>query len=272
MYRAPVKCMSSSCPCLIDACAWCWNFLTFCLFLLFISFAIYVHFSWIWLRILYRCATGEAWQDIMTACYVNKPCDPLTGKIGDECGSKLSYVYFTSFVFLSTFLVSDFSKEVQWINELRILKVLFVQLHRCSTCSSQLSWTISIISLKIRVFWVLIIWTNSYVLGQNMIHRQGSVFHTVCLSKTTVCIWMFQWHDSSQRNVRNAKEYSAACGFRQKLPVSLSLQGTLAFAIQSYLIPVACCWAVCNSTGVFGIQKIRNLLKLLNSSNVKLKR
>uniref|UniRef100_A0A915KBH1 Ion transport domain-containing protein n=1 Tax=Romanomermis culicivorax TaxID=13658 RepID=A0A915KBH1_ROMCU len=57
------------------------------------------------LILLFRCATGEAWQDIMMACGAEKPCDPLSRKAGDECGSKFSYAYFTSFVFLSTFLM-----------------------------------------------------------------------------------------------------------------------------------------------------------------------
>ena len=61
--------------------------------------------------LLFRCATGEAWQDIMMACIGGKPCaktavtlDPATLK-PQTCGTNMSYFYFTSFVFLSSFLM-----------------------------------------------------------------------------------------------------------------------------------------------------------------------
>uniref|UniRef100_A0A1I7WZN3 Ion_trans domain-containing protein n=1 Tax=Heterorhabditis bacteriophora TaxID=37862 RepID=A0A1I7WZN3_HETBA len=47
----------------------------------------------------FRCATGEGWQDIMMACGAQKDCAR-----GQTCGSNVSYAYFTSFVFLSSFL------------------------------------------------------------------------------------------------------------------------------------------------------------------------
>lgn len=52
-----------------------------------------------------RCATGEGWQDIMTECLPKKLCEPLSGKSGDDCGSHVAVPFFTSFVFLSSFLV-----------------------------------------------------------------------------------------------------------------------------------------------------------------------
>ncbi|CAJ0582996.1 unnamed protein product, partial [Mesorhabditis spiculigera] len=74
------------------------------------------------LILLFRCATGEGWQDIMMACTAGKNCakfidfDPILNKTvgmlsnepsakGAVCGTQGSYAYFTSFVFLSTFLM-----------------------------------------------------------------------------------------------------------------------------------------------------------------------
>ncbi|PAV69811.1 hypothetical protein WR25_26057 [Diploscapter pachys] len=62
------------------------------------------------LILLFRCATGEGWQDIMMACSGGKEC-ALAGSYvynrdkGNACGNDLSYIYFTSFVFLSSFLM-----------------------------------------------------------------------------------------------------------------------------------------------------------------------
>ncbi|KAJ8883093.1 hypothetical protein PR048_014932 [Dryococelus australis] len=50
------------------------------------------------------CATGEAWPNIMLACVANQPCDPLSNKKGNECGSNLAYAYFVSFIFFCSFL------------------------------------------------------------------------------------------------------------------------------------------------------------------------
>uniref|UniRef100_A0A158Q5I2 Voltage-dependent calcium channel type A subunit alpha-1 n=1 Tax=Dracunculus medinensis TaxID=318479 RepID=A0A158Q5I2_DRAME len=62
------------------------------------------------LILLFRCATGEAWQDIMMACTAGKYCaKPNTFDMnltkGPTCGTQMSYAYFTSFVFLSSFLM-----------------------------------------------------------------------------------------------------------------------------------------------------------------------
>ncbi|CAH8488523.1 unnamed protein product [Schistosoma rodhaini] len=58
------------------------------------------------LLVLFRCATGESWQDIMMACREGQKCS----KDSDEtevngCGSKLAYAYFISFHAISAFLV-----------------------------------------------------------------------------------------------------------------------------------------------------------------------
>merc|ERR1719266_617989 len=67
------------------------------------------------LLVLFRCATGEAWPNIMLACAEGRPCDPgslkrnmTTGELlepGKVCGNKLTYVFFVSFVFLCSFLM-----------------------------------------------------------------------------------------------------------------------------------------------------------------------
>eukprot|EP01135_Chromosphaera_perkinsii_P012281 Nk52_evm18s2630 gene=Nk52_evmTU18s2630 len=60
------------------------------------------------LLLLFRAATGEAWQDIMAACMVdttdNPPCDP-NAPGGSTCGSLLAIPYWISFVVVCTFLV-----------------------------------------------------------------------------------------------------------------------------------------------------------------------
>ncbi|CAB3400469.1 unnamed protein product [Caenorhabditis bovis] len=60
--------------------------------------------------LLFRCATGEGWQDIMMASVQGKDCaragsDEINMEKGQTCGSNVSYAYFTSFVFLSSFLM-----------------------------------------------------------------------------------------------------------------------------------------------------------------------
>ena len=47
------------------------------------------------------CATGENWQSIMLSC-AEKKCQPS----GNSCGSNITYLYFSSFYVLSSFLVS----------------------------------------------------------------------------------------------------------------------------------------------------------------------
>ena len=62
-----------------------------------------------------RCATGEAWPEIMLAGIGGRPCDPksygrnsTTGELlmpDQSCGSDVSYVYFVSFIFLCSFIM-----------------------------------------------------------------------------------------------------------------------------------------------------------------------
>merc|ERR1719427_2473079 len=65
-------------------------------------------FGWAML-ILFRSATGEAWQEIMLSC-INHPdvrCDENSDDSGKEggCGSNFAYIYFISFFIICAFLV-----------------------------------------------------------------------------------------------------------------------------------------------------------------------
>ncbi|XP_066490681.1 voltage-dependent L-type calcium channel subunit alpha-1C isoform X5 [Tiliqua scincoides] len=61
--------------------------------------------------LLFRCATGEAWQEIMLACLPDKKCDPDSvepnnSTEGDHsCGSSFAIFYFISFYMLCAFLI-----------------------------------------------------------------------------------------------------------------------------------------------------------------------
>ncbi|XP_043065453.1 voltage-dependent calcium channel type A subunit alpha-1 isoform X13 [Drosophila ficusphila] len=56
--------------------------------------------------LLFRCATGEAWPNIMLACLKGKACDEDAEKEpGEYCGSTLAYAYFVSFIFFCSFLM-----------------------------------------------------------------------------------------------------------------------------------------------------------------------
>ncbi|MGH0140174.1 UNVERIFIED_CONTAM: hypothetical protein FKN15_070501 [Acipenser sinensis] len=58
--------------------------------------------------LLFRCATGEAWQEIMLASLPGKRCDPESDyEPGEEftCGSTFAIVYFISFFMLCAFLI-----------------------------------------------------------------------------------------------------------------------------------------------------------------------
>nr|XP_029732738.1 voltage-dependent calcium channel type A subunit alpha-1-like isoform X4 [Aedes albopictus] len=57
------------------------------------------------LLLLFRCATGESWPNIMLACLKGRPCDPRAGKSNETCGSTLAYAYFVSFIFFCSFLM-----------------------------------------------------------------------------------------------------------------------------------------------------------------------
>ncbi|XP_035391927.1 voltage-dependent L-type calcium channel subunit alpha-1D isoform X2 [Electrophorus electricus] len=58
--------------------------------------------------LLFRCATGEAWQEIMLACLPGKLCDSESDyNPGEEktCGNGFAIIYFISFYMLCAFLI-----------------------------------------------------------------------------------------------------------------------------------------------------------------------
>ncbi|XP_016119663.1 voltage-dependent L-type calcium channel subunit alpha-1S-like, partial [Sinocyclocheilus grahami] len=58
--------------------------------------------------LLFRCATGEGWQEIMLGCLYGQRCDPKSEYLpGEEytCGSGFAILYFMSFYMLCAFLI-----------------------------------------------------------------------------------------------------------------------------------------------------------------------
>ncbi|XP_027584708.2 voltage-dependent L-type calcium channel subunit alpha-1S isoform X2 [Pipra filicauda] len=58
--------------------------------------------------LLFRCATGEAWQEILLDCSYGRRCDPESEYAeGEEytCGTSFAYFYFISFYMLCAFLI-----------------------------------------------------------------------------------------------------------------------------------------------------------------------
>ncbi|XP_033177044.1 muscle calcium channel subunit alpha-1 isoform X3 [Bombus impatiens] len=60
--------------------------------------------------VLFRSATGEAWQDIMLDCSAQPgkvKCDPLSDEVNNHngCGSDIAFPYFISFYVLCSFLI-----------------------------------------------------------------------------------------------------------------------------------------------------------------------
>ncbi|KAG5309822.1 CAC1A protein, partial [Acromyrmex insinuator] len=55
------------------------------------------------LMLLFRCATGEAWPNIMSSCVTDSPCDPKAKS--KSCGSNIAYAYFVSFIFFCSFIM-----------------------------------------------------------------------------------------------------------------------------------------------------------------------
>lgn len=68
-----------------------------------------------------RCATGEAWQEIMLACLPGKLCDSESDyNPGEErtCGSGFAIIYFISFYMLCAFLVTVETVNVENVYKL----------------------------------------------------------------------------------------------------------------------------------------------------------
>ncbi|VDP35264.1 unnamed protein product [Soboliphyme baturini] len=65
--------------------------------------------------VLFRSATGEAWQKIMLSCS-NRPtavCDQESDDRDQPCGNDFAYPYFISFFMLCSFLVSDLIQKTK---------------------------------------------------------------------------------------------------------------------------------------------------------------
>ncbi|XP_066528429.1 calcium channel, voltage-dependent, L type, alpha 1S subunit, a [Hoplias malabaricus] len=58
--------------------------------------------------VLFRCATGEGWQEVMLGCLYGQRCDPKSDYLpGEEytCGAGFAILYFMSFYMLCAFLI-----------------------------------------------------------------------------------------------------------------------------------------------------------------------
>ncbi|KAI3378496.1 hypothetical protein SNEBB_008584 [Seison nebaliae] len=56
------------------------------------------------IRLLFRVVTGEGWPYILMGCLPVAPCDEkVNGEKG--CGSNFAYIYFTSFIFIMSFMM-----------------------------------------------------------------------------------------------------------------------------------------------------------------------
>uniref|UniRef100_A0AAR2LUV4 Voltage-dependent L-type calcium channel subunit alpha n=1 Tax=Pygocentrus nattereri TaxID=42514 RepID=A0AAR2LUV4_PYGNA len=58
--------------------------------------------------VLFRCATGEGWQEVMLGCLYGQRCDPKSDYLpGEEytCGAGFAVIYFMSFYMLCAFLI-----------------------------------------------------------------------------------------------------------------------------------------------------------------------
>ncbi|KAM3859014.1 voltage-dependent L-type calcium channel subunit alpha-1C-like [Diretmus argenteus] len=57
----------------------------------------------------FKCATGEAWQEIMLACAPMRPCEKgstnESSTSTEDCGSQFAIIYFVSFYMLCAFLI-----------------------------------------------------------------------------------------------------------------------------------------------------------------------
>ncbi|MEQ2162752.1 Voltage-dependent L-type calcium channel subunit alpha-1C [Goodea atripinnis] len=58
--------------------------------------------------LLFRCATGEAWQEIMLACSPNRPCEKGStnenSTTHEDCGSQFAIIYFIINLFVAVIM------------------------------------------------------------------------------------------------------------------------------------------------------------------------
>jgi len=79
----------------------------------------------------YRCATGEAWPSIMLSCNHGKMCEPGAKKLDNDCGSNMAYMYFVSFIFFCSFLVSTSNRYTRRIElSTRLSSIVIITINR----------------------------------------------------------------------------------------------------------------------------------------------
>lgn len=108
--------------------------------------------------LLCRCATGEAWHEVMLACMYGKKCDPKSDYLpGEEytCGSNFAIIYFMSFYMLCAFLVKQHthSHVLNWHRAYRETKnvlSLHIQMFKCS-CLHRLHKIISVMQHDLKI-------------------------------------------------------------------------------------------------------------------------
>lgn len=97
--------------------------------------------------LLFRCATGEGWQEIMQSCLSGAECEPKEAdkermlidrnfrreyrlKNTKKCGLDFAYAYFCSFIFLSTFLVIKKNTSLAFLDNINQISI-DVESFRC---------------------------------------------------------------------------------------------------------------------------------------------
>lgn len=98
-----------------------------------------------------RCATGEAWQEIMLACKLNQPCEKgstnETNSPSEDCGSYFAIIYFVSFYMLCAFLVRTAAEG----NGMFSSEVSCVSFFFFFNLTPQLGWWREVLDQKIKI-------------------------------------------------------------------------------------------------------------------------
>lgn len=166
----------------------------------------------IWCVEIFRCATGENWPGIMLSCVKGQECDPNTGKEGKECGSNLAYMYFVSFIFFCSFLVSF----VQFF----FVCCYWIFFFRCWICSWLSSWIISTTWLGILQFWALTIWMSLLGYGPNTIPMLRKLLKLVFTLENSKCFYSGKIHFTEMYDM--LKNMDPPLGFGNKCPNRLA--------------------------------------------------
>lgn len=118
MFYLPLALLTFLWPCMFTACILT-HAIFLCVFNFFCMNLCMVHAC---ASILFiRCATGEAWQEIMLACSPNRPCEKGStnenSTTHEDCGSQFAIIYFVSFYMLCAFLVSNEDKSTYFLEQ-----------------------------------------------------------------------------------------------------------------------------------------------------------